>query len=88
MTQSELAVARLPSSPHQREIAERPVVSPTRSTDICAWVRKAKGQLAGDLARLATERDAEHAPEIAFRQPDGLTSHKTNRVFERGGSDS
>jgi DNA-binding CsgD family transcriptional regulator len=67
MTKSELGVAELAADGlTNREIAERLFVSPhTVNTHLRRVFAKLELNSRVDLARLATERDSEHAPEIA-----------------------
>jgi DNA-binding CsgD family transcriptional regulator len=67
MTKSELGVAELAADGlTNREIAERLFVSPhTVNTHLRRVFAKLEVNSRVDLARLATERDSEHAPKIA-----------------------
>ena len=67
MTKSELAVAELVADGlTNREIADRLFVSPhTVNTHLRHVFAKLRVNSRVDLTRLATERDSEHAPEIA-----------------------
>jgi DNA-binding CsgD family transcriptional regulator len=67
MTPSELTVAQLVTDGlTNREVAERLFVSPhTVNTHLRHVFAKLRVNSRVDLTRLATERDREHAPEIA-----------------------
>ncbi len=67
MTKSELAVAQLVANGlTNREIAERLFVSPhTVNTHLRQVFAKLDVNSRVDLTRLATERDSEHAREVA-----------------------
>ena len=67
MTKSELAIAQLVATGlTNREIAERLFVSPhTVNTHLRQVFAKLEVKSRVDLTRLATERNSEHAPEIA-----------------------